>query len=97
MKINDRLTLFLGMSFFLLTACHSGQEKNAVVPDNAISTDVVKNPATASSDSSHEVSSTPVFQFTDELHDFGTIVQGEKISYAFRFKNTGGGGVTRGR
>lgn len=32
----------------------------------------------------------PVIQFEKTRHDFGTITQGEKITYFFKFKNTGG-------
>lgn len=32
----------------------------------------------------------PVMVFKEEAHDFGTITQGEKVSYSFTFKNTGG-------
>jgi len=32
----------------------------------------------------------PVIQFEKTRHDFGTITQGEKITYYFKFKNTGG-------
>lgn len=31
----------------------------------------------------------PVMTFEKELHDFGKITQGEKVSYIFKFKNTG--------
>lgn len=31
----------------------------------------------------------PVMLFKDEKHNFGDIVQGEKVSYSFIFKNTG--------
>ena len=31
----------------------------------------------------------PVIFFKEEKHDFGTITQGEKVSYSFHFKNTG--------
>lgn len=31
----------------------------------------------------------PVITFENEFHDFGKIKQGEKITYAFKFKNTG--------
>jgi hypothetical protein len=31
----------------------------------------------------------PNIQFDEELHDFGKITQGEKVSYSFHFKNTG--------
>ncbi len=32
----------------------------------------------------------PDMKFEEETHDFGRITQGEKVAYAFRFKNTGG-------
>src|SRR5690348_16823802 len=31
----------------------------------------------------------PVFQFETTDHDFGTITEGEKVSYTYKFKNTG--------
>ncbi|MDQ3108406.1 MAG: DUF1573 domain-containing protein [Bacteroidota bacterium] len=32
----------------------------------------------------------PVMKFETEVHDFGKISQGERVSYSFKFKNTGG-------
>lgn len=34
-------------------------------------------------------SSLPEIKFEEETHDFGRITQGEKVAYAFKFKNTG--------
>jgi hypothetical protein len=34
-------------------------------------------------------SNLPVMTFTQVEHDFGKIIQGEKVSYSFKFKNTG--------
>jgi hypothetical protein len=31
----------------------------------------------------------PDMKFEEETHDFGRITQGEKVAFAFRFKNTG--------
>jgi hypothetical protein len=31
----------------------------------------------------------PVMTFTTEMHDFGKITQGQRVKYAFKFKNTG--------
>jgi hypothetical protein len=31
----------------------------------------------------------PVMKFTEEIHDFGQITQGEKVSYSFAFTNEG--------
>jgi len=31
----------------------------------------------------------PVLKFTDSVHDFGTIREGQQVSWLFRFRNTG--------
>jgi len=31
-----------------------------------------------------------VFEFKETLHDFGTVIEGEKVTYSFKFKNSGG-------
>ncbi len=56
---------------------------------NSISTDVINVPATASGKPAVP-GSAPVMAFTEEKHNFGKITQGEKVSYSFVFKNTGG-------
>jgi hypothetical protein len=52
-----------------------------------ISTDVVKSSSSASSN--ENTGDLPVIQFEETSHDFGKIIQGEKVSYTFKFKNTG--------
>lgn len=49
--------------------------------------DAINNPATA--DAPGDTSTLPRFQWDKEVHDFGTITQGERVSYAFTFTNTG--------
>ncbi len=63
----------------LLSACGNDQSK--------ISTDLVHNPATAGTPKSTEKE--PVLTFSVKEHDFGRLIQGEQVSYAFKFKNTG--------
>jgi hypothetical protein len=48
--------------------------------------DVVSNPNTASGTNSDKL---PVITFDKDIHDFGKVIQGEKVSFGFRFKNTG--------
>lgn len=55
------------------------------------STDVVKNTKTASAD--YDKSAGPRFEFEDTEHNFGKLIQGEKVSYSFRFANTGGSDI----
>lgn len=87
MKCRLSFLLFVAVVAFLSTGC-SSPSKDSNIPDNAINPDVINNPTTASGNSKDNV---PVFQFTDTLHGFGEIMQGEKVSYAFRFKNVGKG------
>lgn len=81
-------SLTILMVVFLIYACNSPKEQNPSIPEDAINTDVVANPASASGSSAAKI---PVFTFQDTVHDFGKIVEGEIVSYAFRFKNTGNG------
>jgi len=53
-----------------------------------ISTDLVNN--TKSAKGTQENGDLPVFTFEDTEHDFGKIIQGEKVTYSFKFTNTGG-------
>lgn len=46
----------------------------------------------ASADGSNK-NGLPEIKFEEEEHDFGKITQGEKVSYAFKFKNTGSGNL----
>lgn len=63
-------------------ACNSNNDD-----EKEITTDLVNIPASASVDSTSD--QLPVFEFAGQTHDFGTITQGEKVSYSFRFKNSG--------
>jgi len=63
----------------MLSACSNNND--------TISTDLVNNPNSATGN--NDMSNLPVFKFTSEEHDFGRISEGEKVSYTFKFKNTG--------
>jgi hypothetical protein len=67
------------IAILLAVSCKNGNKN--------ISGDIVKNPNTA--DGKGDTSSLPRFQFAEETHDFGKIMQGEKVSYSFKFKNVG--------
>lgn len=70
----------------LLSSCNS-KDKNDQ-NDDSVSPDLITNPITASGKTSK--SDLPVMEFETEKHDFGLIVQGEKVAHTFKFKNTGG-------
>ena len=74
------IPLFVLISFLLIISCGNRDE------NDAISTDVVNNTNTANGNNS---STLPKFDFETTEHDFGKIIQGETISFAFKFKNIG--------
>ena len=71
--------LFLGS---LIVSCSSGSNKNKALPAN-----VIENPNTASGKSDPD--KLPKSEFEKDFHDFGKIIQGEKVTYSFKFRNTG--------
>ena len=74
------LNLIFFVTVLIITlSCH--RNKNG-----QISTDVVNNTNTASGVKKGEE---PIFKFETELHDFGKVIQGEKVSFSFKFKNVG--------
>ncbi|RLD40212.1 MAG: hypothetical protein DRI89_12485 [Bacteroidetes bacterium] len=77
-KISILLTIVLGFTLF---SCDNPG-------DGKISTDVVDNTKTASG--TYDASIGPRFEFDETEHNFGNMIQGEKVSYDFQFTNTGG-------
>ena len=68
----------LVLALCLLTACGDKGDGN-------LSTDLVTNPKSASQPSEKQ----PVITFDKTEHNFGTLLQGEVVTYSFRFTNTG--------
>lgn len=54
--------------------------------DGDLSGDLVKNSNSADGKQNVDL---PVMTFESTEHDFGEIMEGEKVSYSFKFKNTG--------
>ncbi len=75
--------LILTVVVFLLPGCKGKSDS-----DKSVSPSLVTNPVTASGKKSK--TELPVMEFEQSKHDFGLVVQGEKVSYTFRFTNTGG-------
>lgn len=82
MKYFPFITMLL-LSVFLLNSCGNGKkELKPSVSDN-------HNPASPEGVSKQEERNMPVLTFEKTTHDFGKVVQGERLSYTFKFKNTG--------
>jgi len=81
-RIKILLCIVLGLS--VIVACHRkpAQEGDFKVSD-------VHIPVTADGMSKKDKDKMPVIQFERTTYDFGEVVQGEKLSYSFKFKNTG--------
>ncbi len=69
----------LALAMGLLVSCGGHGHKGH------LSTDLVTNPKSATENSDKQA----VIKFDKEEHDFGTLLQGEVVSYSFRFTNTG--------
>ena len=81
------ITLFLAVFvLFLISSCNNNG--NSEKEKKIVTTDIVNNPITASGE--YDDSSLPKIEFANDTHDFGVIIQGEKVSHTFKYKNTGG-------
>ena len=67
------------LALCLFAACGRGDE------GGRLSTDLVTNPKSATENSEKQAAIT--FEKTE--HDFGTLLQGEVVTYSFHFTNTG--------
>jgi hypothetical protein len=69
-----KLFLSLVAAGMLLSACNSSTASNS---------------STTTADSAATAANAPVAKFEKESHDFGKIKEGDKVSYDFKFTNTG--------
>jgi|AntAceMinimDraft_17_1070374.scaffolds.fasta_scaffold00716_8 hypothetical protein len=82
MKRNILIYLLCITSVAFFVSCSSNNKDN-----NDISTKLVVNPNTANTNINSDI--LPKIKFEKKIHDFGKLIQGEKVSYSFKFKNTG--------
>ena len=73
-----RLLAVVVMGLCVLTACEDKTE-------GKLSTDLVTSPKSAPETSDKQAA----IKFDKEEHDFGTLLQGEVVSYSFHFTNVG--------
>ncbi len=82
------------IAFLLLSsfaACNNDSEtgKAAEKDTTLLSTDLVTNPSTANGASAEDLATLSTMDFTDTMHDFGNINEGEVVVHEFEFKNNG--------
>lgn len=75
-----RVLSILVLSLIIITSSCKEQRTD-------ISTNDIMNTNSAEGNSNADL---PEIKFEEETHDFGRITQGEKVTYNFKFKNTGG-------
>ncbi|MCX6273244.1 MAG: DUF1573 domain-containing protein [Bacteroidetes bacterium] len=77
------LALLCSILVFFFIGCRPGNSSG-----KELSPGIIDNPASA--DSPANPGHMPVMTFETDEHDFGKLIQGEVVSYSFKFKNTGG-------
>jgi len=83
MYLIKNIFLLIAIAFFV-SGCGNSSDSKGKIP-----ADVVNNPKTASGEASTK--GTPRISFESVVHDFGRVIEGEKITYAFKFSNSGKG------
>ena len=77
--------VFIGIaSIFALASCNADNQEQ-------VTSEAIENPISADSREKVDTKSLPEITFDKDFHDFGKISEGEKVTYSFRFKNTGKG------
>ncbi len=82
------LKLILVISLLALAACN-GQNTSSDADKNKLPVSLVNNPHTASGVDNTAAVEKPTLDFADTLHDFGTIHEGEVVTYDFTYTNHG--------
>lgn len=81
MKMSKFIVLAFIASIFFIASCGNGSD--------GLNSDIISN--SNSADGGNTGQKQPVISFENTEHDFGRIVDGVKVSYTFKFKNTGDG------
>jgi hypothetical protein len=84
----NRLIFILTVVAAFSISCNNQQPKEEEDKD-LLPTDLVNNPRSATGTSEKDLQSLAIMSFRDTVHDFGSIKEGEVVSYDFEFINTG--------
>ena len=77
------VTILIGM-VIVFGGCHRKAAK-----EGDFSVKDVHNPQTAEGLSAKDAEKLPVIEFETTTYDFGDVIEGERLTYSFKFKNTG--------
>jgi hypothetical protein len=77
------VTILIGMTI-VFGGCHRKAAK-----EGDFSVKDVHNPQTAEGLSAKDAEKLPVIEFETTTYDFGDVIEGERLTYSFKFKNTG--------
>ena len=80
----EAIIILIGTLMILAVSC---KQDNSSTQTKNLSTDLINIPVGA--DGVTDTTMLPVFEFETDTYDFGVITQGEKVSFSYRFKNSG--------
>ncbi len=86
--MNRSIFVILLISLAACNGSNSGKKQEGT-DSTMISTSLVDNPNTANGIDSSRLNGMANMEFTDTVHDFGSIRQGETVVYEFDFVNNG--------
>jgi hypothetical protein len=73
------------LAFFVSGLAGCNQSANDETVDSAL----INNPISAENQGKIDSTNLPIMQFDKVFHDFGQMLAGEKVTYSFKFTNTG--------
>ena len=85
--MNERIFIFLFCSVLMACQGNAAEQKDAESLNGKLPTTLINNPR--SLDDSSKVATLGSLAFTDTLHDFGVLNEGEVVQYEFSFTNRG--------
>ena len=85
MQIHRNILIVI-ILLFAVVGCNNNPDTSST-----LSPDIVNNPKSANGES--HTKGIPGISFNKMEHDFGRVIEGEKITYAFKFSNTGTGNL----
>lgn len=80
--------IFYSLIVVGLFACTSSKEENEL-PADKLPVSLVKNPHSLEKKDSNAISQMGKLFFTDTIHSFGRIKDGEQVTFEFEYKNIG--------